>query len=267
MFVSSIYTDVEGIKEGHPMSLNVIRLLIIVIGMENASLGAPRDPQFEIVSIKPSPPSAGPRNPLVADPGRVSYTNLSPLSMIQIAYAVPKWKVHGGPPWLESDRYDVIGILPSGSTKSEIPAMMKSMLIDRFRLIVRADTKKAPVYDLVAAKGGVKLKPSAPEMVGADGIPMGGILRGRIVFPKMSLAGLASILSNTTGRPVLDKTNISGQFDLDLKWNPNESEVDVSSDRPSLYTALQEQLGLKLVPTKATVPILVLKHIEKPTGD
>ena len=223
-------------------------------------------PQFEVSSVKPSPPSTIARAPMKVDPARLVYNNMSPKILIQIAYKVPEWGISGGPQWLDSDRYDLVATLPPNSSADQIPMMLQALLAERFHLIVQHVTRQLPVYTLTVAKNGPKLKAGDPGEQWTEGAMKGGIFKGNIELHQMTLGGLAEVLASKMGRPVLDTTHLTGVFDINLKWNPDDTPGGASdSDGASLYTAVSEQLGLALKPTRAPVDVLVVVHMEKPS--
>jgi|ERR1017187_5221533 uncharacterized protein (TIGR03435 family) len=139
--------------------------------------------------------------------------------------------------------------------------MLRSMLANRFNLKVHHETRELPVYELVIAKGGFKLQPSKePENLGGMVTNRGGIyIRGGPIGARFIVG-----LSDATGRIVIDKTGLTGCYDIDFKWTPDE-DTAAGVSGPSLFTALEEQLGLKLVPAKAPVDVLVVDHVEMPS--
>jgi uncharacterized protein (TIGR03435 family) len=231
-----------------------------------STLSSQAQTTFDVVSIKTAPPDAGPRTPMRVDAGRVMYTNMTVKSMIQLAYDVPDWKITGEPAWVDSFPYDVVATFPPGVGKDQIPGMVKAMLADRFGLVAELQTKPANVYALKPDKNGAKLRAAvAKEQWNDNGAMNGGIFRGRIVLHNLTMSGLAELLSRQIGKPVLDQTGLEGIFDVNLKWAPSDT-VDAASsqDGPSLVTALQEQLGLRLQTAKAPVELLSIIRVNRP---
>ncbi|HWD98464.1 MAG TPA: TIGR03435 family protein [Bryobacteraceae bacterium] len=242
--------------------------IVILESLSGAVPAVAADLEFEVASIKPSPPPDAPRTPMKIDRGRVVYNAFSPRMLIQIALRAPAWKITGGPSWLDSDRYDVAAILPSGATSDQIPAMVQRLLADRFHLRSRAETRQLDVYALRIAKNGPKLKPPDMGEQWSEGAMKGGIFAGSLELHQLNMDGLAEVLSSKTGRPVINRTQLNGLFDVRLKWAPdNASPGAAGSDGPSLYTALTEQLGLKLEPVKAPVEVMVITDIRKPSAN
>ena len=222
--------------------------------------------QFEVASIRPSPTSGESRTPIATDPGRVAYRSLSPKILIQLAYKSPEWKISGGPDWLDSDLYDVVATLPAGASVEQIPLMLQALLADRFHLALQRENRQITAYRLVVSKNGPKLRPGDQGDQWTEGTFKGGILPGRIELHQLTMGGLAEVLTSRAGRPVIDKTGLNGVFDISLKWTADDTaSVDPNAQGPSLYTALEEQLGLKLESVKSAVEVLVVTHVEKPS--
>jgi uncharacterized protein (TIGR03435 family) len=178
----------------------------------------------------------------------------------------------GLPAWADKDRFDVEAKADDTTTtamqrlsredeqEKEQRLMLQSLLADRFGLRIHYESKVQPVYELVAAKGGPKMKP-----LPADQKPgWGKFGRGEITLRERPIAMLAYCLTQLAGRKVVDKTGLMGNYDIDLKWAPDDQQISLDTG-PTLFTALQEQLGLKLEPAKAPVEVLVIDHIEKPS--
>jgi uncharacterized protein (TIGR03435 family) len=241
-------------------------LALVFTGMLNQRVNAAQS--FEVASVKPTPKDIGMRTPVKADPARVQYAGLTLKVLIQIAYNAPEWGIAGGPKWMYSDPYDVAATLPPGSTAEQTPRMLQTLLAERFHLTLRHETKQMHVYDLGVAKGGPKLKPGQTGEQWHDGKMNGGIFRGKFVFHQIESSVLAGLLGKATGRPVVDKTHLTGIFDVNLSWTPEDTPPgDPAANGPSLFTAVEEQLGLKLTPANAPVEVLVIINAERPSDN
>jgi len=232
--------------------------------------------RFEVASVKPN--NSGERKWLAPPPagGRYAVTNMTLQMLVVQAYGLPSFQISGAPPWFDSDRFDVEGKALGNPPKEQIMVMLQSLLADRFKLAVHRENKEAPVFELVVAKGGIKFKEG--KCVGEPGFanPCGGFsvgLRGVMVGREVGVDQLASNLGSLLSRQVHDKTGLAGKYDFDLTWTPDGSTIRGPGDPdapppdpagPSIFTALQEQLGLELKSTKAPVEILVIDHVEKP---
>jgi len=251
----------------------------------------PVDPFFEVASIKPSPPLDGKpiRIGMVSDPSRFNGTFVTLTDLIARAYGIDHSRISGGPPWVLSDHFDVIATLPQNTPSDRIPLMLQALLAERFRLVVRRDSRITRVYALVPAKGGPKLKKSEAEDSASQGRnptpvssapiimrPNGafGICCGRAHL-RTSMEGFALMLSAETDRPVRDETGIQGVYDILLDWTPEAAAPQSGRDTveapaatgPSIYTAVQEQLGLRLEPGSVPLDYLVIDHVEKPDAN
>jgi len=191
------------------------------------------------------------------------------------AYSIkPNVAIPGIPAWANSVLFDVdakaddettaaVEKLSQDARSTQTQGMLQSLLADRFKLRVHNETREGPVYDLVIAKDGFKLK-EAPESERPGGYSWGN---GMIQVRKGSIESLVFTLSDSlTDRPVIDKTGLTGNYDIDLHWMPDDQQGTPDAG-PSLFTALQEQLGLKLVPAKGPIETFVVDHVERPSAN
>ncbi len=239
-------------------------------------------PTFEVASIKPAKPPEGGRMMvgISVEQGRFMANNMSVRMLIQQAYNLKDFQVTGAPGWVSSERYDIVA-KPEGPIASDIRGealrlMLQGLLEDRFKLKSHFETKELPVYNLVVGKGGPQLKESAS---GDQDRQMQRFGRGQATLNGANMAMLVRMISQALGRDVIDKTGLTGRYDIELKWTPDEnamrgpgegperppSETPAPPDNsgPSLFTAVQEQLGLKLESSKGPVGILVVDHVER----
>lgn len=225
---------------------------------------------FEVASIRPSPPGTRGTYVNLPPPGREFTTKNVPLAtLIQVAYHIQDYQLSGGPGWMASDPFDIAAKADHDVDRAEIRRMIQALLADRFKLTVRRETKELPVYDLVVAKSGSKL-PESRE--GDGGFRWGG---GRINGRMVSMTDFVEVLSASMGRPVLDRTALTGRYDVKLQWTPEhfvshegpgvKNEPQPDPDGPSIFTAIQEQLGLKLEARKGPVETIVVERAEKPS--
>lgn len=210
--------------------------------------------------------------------------------LLAMAYNVKDFEISGGPTWLDSERYDINAKAEErfGSLDPEkARPMVQALLADRFKVKFHRESKELPVYVLVVAKNGPKLREAIAQNPGPTssgqngpspdpGRPSFRFGRGRLDGVGVAIAMLTSILSNQLGRYVLDKTELKGTYDFQLKWTPDQNQPDSfsrqgipppqgqSEDGPTLFTALQEQLGLKLESQRGPVEILVIDYAAKP---
>jgi|SRR5579883_1122574 len=223
-------------------------------------------PQFDVVSIRPSASDDrnGGMRPIA---GGFSARNMSVNALIQLAYNLKPWQIVGGPGWVTTDRYDIEAKKEGNPGVDEKLEMFRPLLADRFQLQFHRETRQAPIYSLIIAKNGPRLQTAA---AGARGYIRSG--RGLVEGKGMSMRIFADLLGGSLGQPVVDKTGISGGFDITFRWTPAEGEANYrDADRPldpnapSIFTAIQEQLGLKLEAEKGPLEVLVIDHIERPS--
>jgi uncharacterized protein (TIGR03435 family) len=248
-------------------------LVLILIGVAaQAQPQPPAPPQsFAVAAIKES--HSGERT-MLFDPrrgGAFTAANCSLGLLIQYAYDVMQFQISGAPGWVQSDRYDISAKAEGDSQVSEIRGMLQRLLEDRFQLKYHWETKEAAAYHLVVSKAG-KLRESGPGDCppSADG-PCGTLRNspGNTKGYKLTSGELAGSLSFFVGRPVLDKTGLTGKYDIELQWTPErvqlQSPAPSEESSPSIFTALQEQLGLKLESAKGPMKTLVIDHVERPS--
>jgi uncharacterized protein (TIGR03435 family) len=219
---------------------------------------------FDAASIKVYPPNGGPLG-MQVDAGRVRYTNVSLGFLITRAYGLAGDQVIGIPNEFGYPlAYEIEAAFSPPSGPEQIPLMLQSLLADRFKLVVHRETREAPVYVLVVAQGGPKLKVSQAETMSLNAGQ-----RGHLEAKKISAERLAVYLQTfgSTGRPVLDRTGLTGLYDLVLDYVPDDMKSENPDSRASLFTALEEQLGLKLEAQTAPREFLTIDRVEKPTGN
>lgn len=257
--------------------------------------------------------------PGTADPGQVTLSNMPLSRIIMNAYDVKSFQV-SGPSWLDSEHFDITAKVPKDATKEQFHVMLQNLLAERFKLQVHKEHKEVPIYALTVAKGGIKIKESAkddqahgaapqdpalqradapppePPPMGRDGMPrMAPGRRGAMIMfgpngfrmqgSHETMAALADVLSNQLGRPVIDMTGLTAEYDYTLNFSPEglagmrgmpmpmggapvgagpapEGGREAESG-PSIFSAVQEQLGLKLESRKGPVDLIVVDSVEK----
>lgn len=243
----------------------------------------PSTPAFEVAAIHQNAAGESARSHIVSSPfdGQFRTVNESLKGLIRWAYEMPEARIFGAPGWTGSTFFDIdakadpaldekLKPLSSDSGRQVKEEMVRSLLADRFKLTARRETRDMPIYALVVAKNGAKLGETKADGTTTDSSP------GRIrVQGGNSLALLAEQLSRVSGRVVIDKTGISGRYHLNLKWTPDDLRAPSPGAQtaatlppdsgPSLFTAIEEQLGLKLEPAKGPVEVLVVDHVEMPS--
>jgi len=230
-----------------------------------------------VASIKPSNGDPG---GFWTTPGRVLARNVTAKFLVAIAYGLQPFQISGGPGWVDSDRFDVEARLEDAKSNSgQEGLMMQSLLANRFKLVLHKDAGESSVYALVVGENGLKIRASADQTPGAGMSPLGTMRIGAtsLVGTGVPLGLFASLLGTRLGQTVVDQTNLAGRYDIDLRWSPDAAEVPSAgaepgealsqpdTSGPSIFTAIQEQLGLKLQRTKGASGFLVIDHMEKPT--
>jgi bla regulator protein blaR1 len=253
--------------------------------------------KFEVASFKPSAPNSGGLMllPMPLGSGELRVSNITVRDLVMSAYDVRAFQISGGPSWISSERYDVFAKPEGGASSQSLPTNVANMtddqrkvlleqlrqrtqalLADRFNLAIHKESREEQVYALVAGKDGPKLvetKEGTPE---AGQMMMGrGLLNGRGV----GLQTIAGVLSAQLDRPVRDQTELHGRYDIKLEWTPDPGlggpfgalspggggPPPSAPDKPSLFTALQEQLGLRLESRRGPVEIIVIDRVERPS--
>jgi uncharacterized protein (TIGR03435 family) len=260
--------------------------------------------EYEAATIEPSK-GPGPYNKIGVwdEPDGFNAWYVTPQQIISIAYGVERFRILGGPGWLPSERFDIeakmdasvaeaLRKLSPDQRSKTWEQMLQALLADRLKLVVHRETKELPVYNLVVAKGGPKLQeakpgdtyPNSPNSPDGTHEGAGSIWErsdGAGVFQAISSARLARLLTAEVGRPVIDMTGLKGTYDFTLMYTPDDrlqppSGADPKdrpppapsdANAPSLFDALPQQLGLKLESGKGPLEIIVIDHVERPSGN
>lgn len=260
-------------------------LLVAVCVPGGARPVAAQGPSFDAVSVKVN--RSGERNGrFTGNVGGITVTNNTLTDIVRNVWNVNRLQIVGGPSWINDDRFDIVAKPPANSTREEITAMLKTMLAERFNLVVHMEMRPMPVYALVLARPDGKLGPTIrPSLAKCEPVlPGPGVTRppppppldgvtlpacgtntgpGILRAAGIELSAFTRNMAGGAGRLIIDKTGLTGTFDMVLKFNPDPN--DTTSDQPSLFTAMQEQLGLKLDAQTAPAEVLVIDRVEKPT--
>jgi uncharacterized protein (TIGR03435 family) len=239
-------------------------------------MDANASPSFEVATIKPSKPDDQ-RKAFLVRGRRFQTINVSLSEMMSFAYGVHAKQVIGAPSWAETAKFD-IDAQPDGEgapSDMQWKGMLQKLIVERFKLTFHRDKKELSVYVLSVAKTGQKLTKSEGDPNGLPGLFFHGL--GDLHVTNANMADFAGLMQEAVlDRPVLDQTGLNGRFDFTLKWTPDDSQfsgmgakipppTDSATAPPGLYTAIQEQIGLKLDATKAPAEVLVIDHVEKPS--
>jgi len=252
---------------------------LFVVGALLPCVLAQTPKQFDVVSIKPSAPDL--HNSFLFQNltgGTVRLAGVPLRMLIMQAYDVKVFQISGGPDWIRTDRWDILakvegvdGRLP----RDKENAMLQALMADRFQLRMHTETREMPIYALVRDKNEAKLVQSIASE------PQFGVGNGSLTAKKSRMDFLTSWLSRSLERTVIDETNLTGEYDFTLEWSPapgeggpesiglppDELQPRVETNGPSIFTAVQEQLGLRLVSKKGPVKMIVIDSVQKPSAN
>lgn len=265
---------------GHPLPLVLSHVTgdaawaIPTAPVRMESMPANADPSFEVATIKPSEPDR-PGKMLTIQGRRMVTRNLSLDELISFAYEVHAKQIVGGPAWASTDKFDIEAQpdLPGAPSDRQVKSMIRKLLADRFKLSFHEEKRELAVYALERGKAGPKLTASEADPNGLPGLFFSG--PGKLHARNANMADFSQLLQSTVlDRPVVDQTGLKDRFDFALTWTPDESQFggrmrptptqpEAADAPPDLYTAVQEQLGLKLEAMKAPAKVLVIDRMEK----
>jgi uncharacterized protein (TIGR03435 family) len=268
---------------------SAVTAVLLLLTTVNAAVLAQK-PSFEVSSIKVNTRENGPGSMGVFS-GRLIATAVTLRPILQLAYRPPTgqlldYQLIGAPNWIDQDRFD-IEAKPEGDARpiprDQIQLMVQSLLEDRFRLKAHRETRELPVYDLLVAKDRPKIQlsedqtPPKPAETPDSGLLPRGSYRStegpsgvNISARAIPISTLVNLIQNRTDRRIVDKTNLKGLFDIELRFIrelQSESVASRDSVAPVLFTAIQEQLGLKMESAKAPVEVIVIDAIAKPSAN
>ncbi|MEO6803236.1 MAG: TIGR03435 family protein [Granulicella sp.] len=251
------------------------------LGQAGAASGAGQEeaapvklPVYDVVSIKLNKTGSGSVS-INTNGDRYSGTNVPLKGLLQDAYDIKEDLISGVPGPIDSARFDVEAkivepdaVVMKKLTGPQRRAMVLPFLVERFQLKAHTEVKILPVYELVVVQGGPKFKPSADDKKHGQHMSIQSNNGSReMTAGGVPMKDLASTLTNQVHRTVIDKTGLAGSYDLAMKWSSDEGTEAETATVPGIFTALQEQLGLKLQPGKGPVETLVVDHVEMPSGN
>jgi len=231
---------------------------------------APPDPRFDVVSIKPNDSADRRRSMSVTPRGGLRCIDYTLKDLIRLAWDARDFQIRGGPKWLDADRYDIEANpanprQPYADDPLRLRVMVQSMLAERFRLKLHSETRDERVYFLTVGTHGTSLSPVGDAV---DHTTSMRDSKGQMFATRIDMPILARNLAALVGAPVIDQTNLKGVYNIALEWNADEvAPAADSASAPSLFTALQQQLGLKLEPGRAPVEILVVDEAGKASAN
>ncbi|MGD0442848.1 MAG: TIGR03435 family protein [Edaphobacter sp.] len=238
-------------------------------------MSADADPSFEVATIRPSNPD----HPIDGTPigHRTVFAGVTMRFLMTFAYGVHDKQIVGAPNWWDSQPFDIEGLsdIPGNPSLPQMKTMLQKLMADRFQMKFHREKREISAYVLTVGKNGAKLdksmsdKDTVPSLLGRPSIGMKGRNLTMVVFADLLQSGILD-------RPVVDQTGLQGRYDFLLRWTPDESQFTQVGGRfppptegadgpPGLFTAIQEQLGLKLNAEKTAVDVLVIDHVEKPS--
>jgi uncharacterized protein (TIGR03435 family) len=250
-------------RNGFASALGAALVAVIVArvwGQEN------KEPKFEVASVRlhtAASPSTG-RSGIEETPGLVRIEDLALKSVIGIAYGVKNFQIEG-PGWLDTVHVDVTAKPPTGYQHAQLQVLLRGLLIDRFKLVVHYESKEVPAFALVVAKGGSKLREATKPRDFFTARP--GLIQGA----RVSTTQLAGALARLLGYPVADETGLTAMYEVKVEWTPDQSspaanaDTQIAAPEPGLplFTALNDQLGLRLQARKISADLVVVDHMER----
>lgn len=243
-----------------------------------APMAANANPGFEVATIKPSKPDQQGKGFGVRG-DRIMTLNTTLSDLISFAYNVHAKQIAGGPDWMNSQKFDINGQpdTPGAPNSDQLKSMFQKLLADRFQLKFHRETREMSAYVLTVAKNGPKMTKSTADANALPSLGLRGL--GVLAVQNATMDDFAHLLQAVVlDRPVVDQTGLTGKWNFLLKWTPDESQfsgmgikVPAPSDAvdapPPLFTAIQDQIGLKLEAGKAQVEVLVLDHVQQPSAN
>jgi uncharacterized protein (TIGR03435 family) len=225
-------------------------------------------PAFDVASVKALDPAAESHTGMdfrIYPGGRLEMINLTLRTILLEAFGVKHYQLSGGPGWMNTDHFTIIAKAEGDPSRQQMVAMLQTLLADRFQLKIHREVKEGNVYAMVVAKGGLELQLSTTDQSRFSTYrnnPPG--VSYTLVGKKTSMARIAEGIGSHLGTPVLDRTGIQGEFDFKLGPFAGDDNPDSG---PSIFSVIQEQLGLKLETAKGSIEMLVIDHAEKPSAN
>jgi uncharacterized protein (TIGR03435 family) len=275
--------------------------ILLLVGTWVALAQSGARPAFGAASIKANA-QTNPRGMIIRpQPGGRLTSENAPLAMlIQNAYSVQPFQIVGGPSWVNTAGYDIDAKPEANTDRKQMWLMLQTLLADRFKLALHRETRELPMFALTMTKGGLKQPPAKEsncvemDLFAAPPPPGSGQPCGRVVVSmspsgltmqgsKIPAAELIRVLAMVMGRPIVDRTELAREFEVNLQFTPDENtmglpgargprdpggpQIPTDTNRPNILSALEDQLGLKLASTKGPVEVLVIDHVERPSAN
>lgn len=274
------------LQNGTTLTLNLVRATaqtaweIPAAPVPEKSMASDANPSFEVATIKPTPPGAQ-GGGLGPNPGsRFTAHNSTLGSLLSFAYGLNPHQIENEPAWLETDRFDIVAKadMAGAPTMAQQKIMLQRLFADRLNLRFHREKKEGNVFALTVQNSGFKLTPNTSDPNGPS--PAGMTQRAghrHLTVTNVNMETFASGLQGIVDRPVIDRTGLSGRFDITLDWTPDQFQSpglgpaapapDTDTAFPDLFNALRDQLGLKLESTKSPIEIFVIDHVERPSDN
>lgn len=243
-------------------------------------MAADASPAFEVVTIKPQDPDHPKGKSFLVRGDQISLTGVTLHDLMTFGYGIHPRQVSGGPAWLDTDKFEILGKPDTEGQPNtkQLGIMLQKMLADRFKLTVHHDKKELTVFAITVGKTGPKLTPAVNNGNALPGLGMRGL--GRAIIRNATIGDFAGFMQSIVlDRPVVDQTKLDARYDFTLDWTPDETQFPDRSGPappppaadaetfPDLFTAMQQQLGLKMESTKAPVDVVVIDKVEKPSDN
>jgi uncharacterized protein (TIGR03435 family) len=258
---------------GRIISTVAIAFIMLAVVRLSKLEGQTATPAFDVASLKPAPPPSGQITVDLGNSshGRLTLTNVTLSECLRFAFKIHTDDQIVGPEWIKDHHvlFNIVAQAPPDTSRDRLREMALTLLTERFQLKLHHETRELRHLALVVDKGGLKMHETN------DQAPAGAevVRPGRIVYRHVSGQMLAVLLTRFTQEPILDMTNLKGQYDVDLQWMPDNPNASVPADAPdtstpSLFAAVREQLGLKLEARKGPLDVVVVDHAERtPIGN
>ncbi|HEY4380032.1 MAG TPA: TIGR03435 family protein [Acidobacteriaceae bacterium] len=223
-------------------------------------------PSFAVATIKPHDPSSN-RQGFNAVGDRYTVRNQSIVTLMMFAYSIDPHQVVDAPEWARTARFDIEGTTdtPGEPSQRQQQEMLQKLLTDRFKLKFHREPRELPVYAIQIAKGGPKLPSPANPDADPDQDASGHGTEVTVTITTASMADFILGMQFFFDRPIVDRTGLTGRYDFKLRYTHDEARATDPNAPPGLFTAIQEQLGLKLEPVKAPIDVFAIEHVEQPS--
>jgi uncharacterized protein (TIGR03435 family) len=247
----------------------IVSVSLTVFALCSAAAGQAFSPEaaFEVASIRTS--ESGGSGYFRPAPDGFTAGNTTVKLLIETAYAIQDYQIKGGPAWLGTEEYDFAAKAGRTISPAELSAMLQNLLSDRFRLMIHKEAHKLDGYALVVAKGGPKLRD--PTGTRAAVTRTNTNTDTKVDAHHLGFPSVIGMIQGVVGRPVVDKTGLAGAFDFTLQWRRETAQGGDTNDKlaeaPSIFTAVQEQLGLKLEPLSGAGDLYVIDYADRPSAN